>query len=226
LARGCCPQWNRGLYFAACVDRRRTRRPPHCLRLDAQLFGHREIPLLEQIAGDVAFALEVLSGDDRRHNAETSLRESENRLQFLLTATPAVIYSLRTSEDFGTTFISANVREVLGYHSDDFLADPDFWLSHVHPEDRGAVAADFSKLLKSGRSVREYRFLHRDGSYRWMHDEVRLVPGKRLRPGPCRVLGRYHPRKQAEDNLRKLSRIVEQAPLSIAITDLTGAIMM
>lgn len=188
-------------------------------------FGHREIPLLEQIAGDVAFALEVLSGDDRRRNAETSLRESENRLQFLLTATPAVIYSLRTSEDFGTTFISANVKEVLGYHPDDFLADPDFWLSHVHPEDRGAVAADFSKLLKSGRSVREYRFLHRDGSYRWMHDEVRLVPKEN---GFARDLVGYWvditPRKQAEDNLRKLSRIVEQAPLSIAITDLTGAI--
>jgi PAS domain S-box-containing protein len=188
-------------------------------------FGHREIPLMEQIASDVSFALEVLAGEERRRSAEAALRASENRLKFLVTSTPAVIYSLRAHGDYATTFISPNVAELLGYQPDEFLADPGFWLAHLHPDDVPRATAEFARLIGAGKIVREYRFRHRDGSYRWMHDEVRVVLD--ALGAPQDFVGYWFDitaRKLAEENLRKLSRIVEQAPLSIAITDLAGAI--
>ena len=191
----------------------------------ANYFGHREIPLMEQIAGDVSFALDVLSGEERHRAAESALRESENRLKFLVTSTPAVIYSLRPRGDYGTTFISSNVTELLGHRPDDFLSDPAFWLAHLHPDDVPRATAEFAHLPGAGKIVREYRFRHRNGSYRWMHDEVRVVLDARGEPQD--LVGYWFditPRKTAEENLRKLSRIVEQAPLSIAITDLYGTI--
>jgi PAS domain-containing protein len=55
------------------------------------------------------------------------------------------------------------------------MADPGFWLAHVHPDDKSAATAAFVTLTKTATSTREYRFRHADGSWRWMHDEMRLV---------------------------------------------------
>ena len=70
-----------------------------------------------------------------RKRAEQELVESQQRFEFLLSATSAITYTARASGDYGTTFVSASVQQVLGYHPFAFYADPEFWRSRVHPED-------------------------------------------------------------------------------------------
>ncbi|MDP2045835.1 MAG: PAS domain-containing protein, partial [Deltaproteobacteria bacterium] len=57
----------------------------------------------------------------------------------------------------------------------EFLADSRFWLLHVHPEDRPRVSKRLEFPSSEDRQTYEYRFLAKDGAYRWIHDEVRLV---------------------------------------------------
>ena len=114
---------------------------------------------------------------ERKH-AEEALRESKQRLNFLVSASPAVIYTANVEGDYAVTFISENIREQLGYEPKDFLDDPAFWLKNIHPDDRSHVTAELGGALKKKNHYsHEYRFLAKDGGYRWMHDEFRLVCG-------------------------------------------------
>ena len=92
----------------------------------------------------------------------------------LLNTGPVVIYTCRASGDFAVTSISENVRDQLGYEPREFLENSRFWSDHIHPDDREYVLADRDGVFELGRHTREYRFLHRDGAYRWMYDQLRL----------------------------------------------------
>lgn len=119
---------------------------------------------------------QTLEEEIREHEcAKQRLLSANARLQHLLTATPAMIYSCEPTPSWGTTFISDNVRAQLGHPPEDFLKNREFWLEHIHPEDKHQVQADLNILLRADRHQREYRFRAKDGRYRWLHDEVCLV---------------------------------------------------
>ena len=94
----------------------------------------------------------------------------EERLKYLFTSSPGVIYCCRPSGDYGATFISENITSQLGYEAHEFIEDPGFWADRIHPEDKPHVFAGLPDLFEKGYYTHEYRFLHKDGSYRWMHD--------------------------------------------------------
>ena len=99
----------------------------------------------------------------------------EARLQLLLQATPVVLYACRASGDYGATFVSENVIEQLGHSPSDFTDHSDFWVTHLHPDDRPWVVANRPHVFEQGEHVHEYRFRHKDGTYRWLHDELRVL---------------------------------------------------
>ena len=110
-----------------------------------------------------------------RKQAEIALLISQERLQFILSATPAVIYSCGGSGDNSGTFISENIRTMMGYEPREFIEDPNFWVSHIHPEDALQVFAEIPKVIEQGHYSRKYRFLHKNGNYRWVCDTGRAV---------------------------------------------------
>ena len=113
-----------------------------------------------------------------RHQQEKELRQTKQRLQHILASNPAVIYSCNPAGDCATTFISNNIKTELGYDAQDFINDRNFWIDHIHPDDVKHVKEEFSKLVDLGSHVLEYRFRHKEGSYRWMRDELRMLFGE------------------------------------------------
>ena len=75
-----------------------------------------------------------------------------------------MIYAFRARGDFAPTFISRNVKELLGNDRDEYLASPDFWQSRIHPADKDRVLNEFGRLFEEGHSRYEYRFRKQDGS--------------------------------------------------------------
>jgi PAS domain S-box-containing protein len=108
----------------------------------------------------------------RTANAELS--ESRTRLAHLLSSSPAVIYCRETSGTGLITFVGSNLESQLGYKMEEVLGDPCFWSELVHPEDREHLPTVDDARKKREVSC-EYRLLAPDGSYRWIHDTVRLV---------------------------------------------------
>ncbi|MEI6723208.1 MAG: PAS domain-containing protein, partial [Betaproteobacteria bacterium] len=103
------------------------------------------------------------------------IKRARDRVDTLLESTGAVLYACRPEGDYGATYVSANVLDVMGCEAREFTDDPGFWLSRVHPEDAPKLIADVSRLREVGTLKHEYRFMHADGTYRWMFDDLRLV---------------------------------------------------
>ena len=97
------------------------------------------------------------------------------RLEHLLSSGPAAIYTYEAEGNFAPTYISDNVKGLVGWEPRQFLEIPGFWIKHVHPEDRRRVLTRLEQPWPEDHQTFEYRFLAKDGAYRWMHDEVKLV---------------------------------------------------
>jgi PAS domain S-box-containing protein len=143
------------------------------------------------------------------------------RLQYLLDVSPAVIYSSKPSGDYSATFISENVREQTGYEPHEFIDDPKFWSGHIHPDDFPRVLDELPGILEHGNHSHEYRFMHKDGDYRWMYDEARLVRDED--GNPLEIVGYWidvSKLKEAEGRLReseKTARALLNAPPDSAL---------
>ncbi len=157
-----------------------------------------------------------------RHQKEKDLRQTKQRLQHILASNPAVIYSCNPTGDCATTFISDNVKTELGYESREYTQNREFWIDHIHPDDVQYVKDEFSKLVDQGSHVLEYRFRHKNGSYRWMRDELRLLFGEEGKS--VEVVGSWTDitdMKQTEEALRKSEQqfrdLIENSPIGISI---------
>jgi PAS domain S-box-containing protein len=101
--------------------------------------------------------------------------ETKARLEHLLASGPAAIYACKAEGNFAPTYISDNVKGLVGWEPRQFLENPRFWIKHVHPEDRRRVLKRLELPWPEDHQDYVYRFLAQDGAYRWMHDKVRLV---------------------------------------------------
>jgi len=147
-----------------------------------------------------------------RKEAEETREKVRSRLDLLLGAAPAVVYSFAASGDFAPTFVSDNIEGMLGYRPEEYLKDAAFWRAHVHPEDLAEVEAEQVRLFETGAHLSEYRFRKKDGSYRWVSDEQHLI---RDRNGePLEVVGSWsniEARKAAEQALLAAQGELEKA---------------
>ena len=160
--------------------------------------------------GDFLGAVAVNRDITDQKRIENQIVVANERLQYLLSSTQAVIYSAKAFGDFGATFISNNVDKVTGYKPSDFLNNSSFWLDHIHPDDKKHILDHLSKIFKKKTLKYEYRFRKRDGSYIWFLDEMKLVEDKN--GDPIEINGFWldvTDRKKAEDALRKAKSTLE-----------------
>jgi adenylate cyclase len=134
-----------------------------------------ELQLLRNPAGDPIEVVGSWNDITARKQIGEALVVAQDRIGRLLSSAPAVIYSYKATGNFAPTFVSQNIKERLGYETQEYLENADFWRSHVHPEDLAVVESDAIHLFKRGSNTVEYRFLRKDGNYCWVNDEQRLV---------------------------------------------------
>ena len=139
------------------------------------------------------------------------LRSARERLEYVISSNPAVIYTgkpLADGSDFVLTYVSERVSAMLGFEPQDFVGHPEVWERRVHPEDLRPALSQVPRLWKEGQYAFEYRFLHRDGTYRWIREEAKMVrdtDGK-----PIEVNGYWtdvSERKRLEEELVKSQRL-------------------
>ncbi|ADU67248.1 PAS domain-containing protein [Desulfurispirillum indicum] len=115
----------------------------------------------------------LLDEERRRQEAQQEAREWSERLQHYLHVSPVITYALSGNDrELTPVWVSENIHNVLGFGSDEVLR-PDWWRDHIHPEDMGQVLKNQQKLLSEGAISQEFRVMHRDGSYIWIHDQAR-----------------------------------------------------
>jgi diguanylate cyclase (GGDEF)-like protein/PAS domain S-box-containing protein len=159
-----------------------------------------------------------------RGNLTAKIKQEAERLAHILAVNPAVIYSLKADPQakggFVVNFASSNVAQTTGYTPAQWLATPGLWLERVHPDDRLKAMQAQQQLHETGALQHEYRFLHADGAYRWIYDQLVLTHNlSGHRTGAVGAWLDVTDRKQAEEQLRLTAQVFESSQEGIVITD-------
>ncbi len=128
--------------------------------------------------GGAASAFNRMASSLRGSRAELEAKVGEaassaRRLERVITSSGAVLYELAPRDGvMRFTWISENVPDLLGYSLAEALA-PGWWSGNVYPDDLTKTGPEAEPRTDG---VREYRFRHKDGRYRWVRDDQRVVP--------------------------------------------------
>ncbi|WP_317169202.1 PAS domain-containing protein [Mucilaginibacter humi] len=77
---------------------------------------------------------------------------------------------------FKFTYISNKINKILGYTSEQWLSDPDFWANHIYETDRHwAINFCQTQTRKVLNHVFDYRMLKADGGLVWIKDLVSVI---------------------------------------------------
>ena len=62
---------------------------------------------------------------------------TDQNLNELINQFATVHYVCRADGDFGASYVSDNISHQLGYQPIEFTGDSTFWLTNIHPDDKG-----------------------------------------------------------------------------------------
>jgi PAS domain S-box-containing protein len=177
---------------------------------------HDEAAIVRDPDGHPAYWQGVFIDITPQKEAEERLRGAEERYRALVEHIPAVVYVESLDADPESFYISPQVADVFGYPAETWRLTKDFWIDHVHPDDRPMVESDDERSnVERGAFSLDYRFLAADGSWRWVHDEAVFLHGHDGTAGYWQgFMLDITERKQVEEQLRdaelKFRTIVEQ----------------
>jgi PAS domain S-box-containing protein len=97
--------------------------------------------------------------------AEDKLLESEEKYRLISENANDMIVVL--NDKFEYEYLNENMHErLLGYSKDELLGKTQLPL--IHPDDRKQTIIATSQILRKGKGSHQVRFLHKNGSYKWL----------------------------------------------------------
>ena len=156
--------------------------------------------------------------------------DSQNsQFQHLVKESPSVLFSFKPDE-FEINFISENIQGILGYEPKEFINHPQYWFDCVHPDDLPYLISILPNLLEKGSIATEYRFKNKNGEFRWLYDEKRVIYDKNGKP--LEIIGSWMDiteRKRLEQKLKeselKYRSLVETSPNAVLLLDLKSNVL-
>ncbi len=125
---------------------------------------------------------------------------------------------------------SLSYHKVLGYSPEELKNSSSF--EQIHPEDKARVAEAAHEARRSGRGQPlEYRFRHKDGTWRTLESTASLIRNSKGEPDRLVIVNRdVTERNRAADALRQseasFRTVVEDAPYGIFRASQAGALLL
>jgi PAS domain S-box-containing protein len=194
--------------------------------------------LLEELVASRQRVSDLEAFETERKSIASELKGTRQRLQYLLAVSPAIIYTTKASGDYSCTFVSENLRAIMGYTPDKMTTDPKGWPDHLHPDDAPRVLNEMLPLISRGGGTVEYRFRHGDGHYIWIQDTFKVLnddAGK-----PLELVGAWaditehkeavqralEANAELQETKRYLTRLIESSPDAIIATDQVNNVVL
>jgi PAS domain S-box-containing protein len=125
--------------------------------------SHPQGELIYAAARDIT---EYVNVDRELRKTLTKLQEFQN----IINRSPIVVTIVNTSTTpWSTSFISENVKDIIGYTAEEFLSDEVNWVKICHPDDVEIFLSNARKYGEGGieRGEHEYRLITKSGDVKW-----------------------------------------------------------
>jgi PAS domain S-box-containing protein len=166
-----------------------TNLPRRQAALEAGLRGAFAFPILlgDQIFGVIEFFTNEVWGPDTdllelagvigsqigqfigRKSKETSLRQSERRLELVANHIGEVLWVVDPAQRTHI-YVNPSFEAIWGQPAVTVLQGQDSFLNTVHPDDRDRVAAFIGRIFEGKETDEEFRIIRPDGTIRWIRD--------------------------------------------------------
>jgi PAS domain S-box-containing protein len=188
-------------------------------------FHEEELELLQELAADLALALQSIEHEQERKRAEEHLRQVSNRLLLATEAAGIGIWDLDLLQD-KLVWDDAMYR-LYGISPEQSTGAYEAWRAGVHPKDQARANEDLQMALRSQNGFHtEFRVLWPDKSVHYIKANglvQRDASGRAVH-----MLGTnwdITERKLAEESHIRLTTAIEQSAETTMITDLNGTIL-
>lgn len=100
------------------------------------------------------------------------MNDDLNHLRAIIASVPGVVWEAWGEPDASTQridYVSEHVEPMLGYSVGEWLAQPNFWLTLVHPDDRERAASEAAAIFSGGETgSSQFRWITKDGRVLWV----------------------------------------------------------
>ncbi len=157
-----------------------------------------------------------------RKLAEEALQKAEEKYRLLLERLPAVVYTSELGVDGIWHYVSPHLEGLLGFSTEEWLADPGLWRRQIHPDDLERQEALEEQAYTQGKPFEgEYRLLRQDGREIWVRDSGHFLPQKNGdAPIVQGILTDITEHKQAEEKINQQNEYLE------LLNNMTRAILL
>jgi PAS domain S-box-containing protein len=140
--------------------------------------------------------------EQRVRDRTVQLEEAERNYRQLVQSLQAIVWEA-DAKTWRFSFVSHAAETILGYPIERWLAEPDFWQSILHPEDRDQAIAYCLQMSHQGPGHEfEYRAMAADGRVVWLRDIVRTTFDDDGKPSRLRgIMVDVTERKLAQERL-------------------------
>jgi PAS domain S-box-containing protein len=138
--------------------------------------GRRYMHVLKTAVRDVGgkvTGIQLIAWDvTARKLAEEELRKSRERFELAVQGSQDGLWDWDLATD--EVYYSPRYKAMLGYEDHEFPNKSDEWAKRIHPEDYRRVLYELRAHFKGRESLSwvEFRFRHKDGSYRWIRSRA------------------------------------------------------
>ncbi len=108
----------------------------------------------------------------------TARKQAEARYRTLVEQLPLITYidTPYSADEAAAQYVSPQIEQILGYSLEEWHANPDFFVEHLHPEDRERVREAQRVARQSAEPLElEYRFITAGGGVVWLKDSYTVV---------------------------------------------------
>ena len=182
------------------------------------------------VKSKLARLIPAIERELREAEVRRSRREAESRYKVLVERLPVIVYVSLAHHINYTTYVSPQIQTILGYTPEEWLEDPQFWQTRLHPDDREIVIHTVEESGRTGAPASmEYRMLARDGGVVWFHDQNVLVRDDKGQPLYWQgikidITKRKEAEAQASQSEERFSKAFRASPIAISITRISDGL--
>jgi two-component system cell cycle sensor histidine kinase/response regulator CckA len=179
---------------------------------------------LPDVLGRAPMVLGIVTDLRELAEADRRIRESKEQYRRLTDNAEDLIYRMSGGARGAIEYINPAVERILGFTPAECYADPSLPFKRVHIEDHPRLMEVLTGTADMAKA-HVIRWAAADGSWRWLEHRSRLVRDAAGAVIAVEGIARdITARVQADEQLRLLGRVVDQACEAVMITDRAGRI--